>query len=321
MSDPFTTPADASWQELLDEIVLAYSERRQVIGQDAYVAADDKDVQAASYWTTLQAWLETYCVSFIDHDNGPLVGAGDEFLYFTLDNWRAAAGLHANGFRRKYGPKEALVEAYGQMQAGDAIGPWIFEDLQKGFAALKDTLKDATFSGTKKTYAENGGIYFPGGSDLAHLIPLCEAGYAAASPVATTELQVFSRKFYFYTPPDWFDVTLTRCMGNVIASDIPTIVPHAYSLYLLAQKHLESVPVGGTGSEGEFNTMGDFTASDGVYSLVSSGAESSDASHSWAVGSTVQPSWCNTPPYKWVGAKGYDVTDKKYLLKWNFTNA
>lgn len=137
MSDPFTTPADGSWQELLDEIVLAYSERRQVLGQSAYVAADDKDVQAASYWTTMQAWLETNCVSFIDHDNGPLTDGQDDFLYFDIDTWRAAAGLNANGFRRKYGPKESLVEAYGQMQAGDAIGPWIFEDLQKGLGALK----------------------------------------------------------------------------------------------------------------------------------------------------------------------------------------
>lgn len=133
MSAPFTTPSGVMWQMLLNEITMAYSERRQAIRQAAYVPKE-RLIQLAAYWADLQDWLETYCTSFIDHANGPLTDAGDEFLYFTLDNWRAAAGIHQNGFRRKYGPK--LVEDYGQMQPGDAIGGWIFEDLQRGFGAL-----------------------------------------------------------------------------------------------------------------------------------------------------------------------------------------
>jgi hypothetical protein len=137
MSEPFTNPADASWQDLLDEITLAYSERRQVLGQSEYVATDDKDVQAASYWTTLQGWLESNYTFFIDHINGPLDPTGTFFLFFTLATWRDTAGLNASGFTRKYGPKESLITDYGQMQEGDAIGPWIFDELQKGFGALK----------------------------------------------------------------------------------------------------------------------------------------------------------------------------------------
>jgi len=139
MSQPFTNPTGATWQTLLNEITLAYSERRQAIGLSAYTPTVNRDVQKAAYWSDLQVWLEIYCTLFIDFDNGPLTDAEDDYLFWTVDNWRAAAGIHQNGFRRKYGPKEALVTAFGQMQSGDAIGPWIFEDLQKGFGALRWT--------------------------------------------------------------------------------------------------------------------------------------------------------------------------------------
>lgn len=137
MSTPFTAPAGATWQSLLNETTLAYSERRQAIGQAAYTPTAETNVQSSAYWRILQEWLETNCTSFIDHVNGPLNDAGNGFLLFTRDSWRAAAGLNANGFRRKYGPKESLTTDYGQMYSGDVIGPWIFEDLQKGFGALK----------------------------------------------------------------------------------------------------------------------------------------------------------------------------------------
>jgi len=161
MSVAFTSPAGQTWQALLagntpwlNELTLAYSERRQAISQSAYTPAAGKDVQAASYWTALQNWLETNCTSFIDHVNGPLNPAGTAFLYFTLATWRATAGLNTSGFRRSADWDPAADDwtdivtpdpmftvagggGFGQMQAGDTIGPWIFEDLQKGFGALK----------------------------------------------------------------------------------------------------------------------------------------------------------------------------------------
>jgi len=151
MSTPFTSPANATWQALLDELVLAYSERRQALSQSAYTAADDRDVQAASYWTTLQGWIETNCLSFIDHVSGPLTGDNTAFLYFTLATFRAAAGLHADGFRRS---TDGSSFSYGQMQPGDIIGPWIFEDLQKAFSVLRWRLLTFTtpsFTGYKRS--------------------------------------------------------------------------------------------------------------------------------------------------------------------------
>ena len=86
------------------------------------------------YVASLQQELETLAPIYIDHDNGPLTDAGNAFLHFTLDNWRATAGLNVSGFRRS---TDGTTFYYGQMQAGDIIGSWIFEDLQKGVGALK----------------------------------------------------------------------------------------------------------------------------------------------------------------------------------------
>ena len=93
------------------------------------------EVQGVTYWTELQAWLESYCASFIDHISGPLNVGQTGFLFWTLANWRTEAGLNATGFRRS--TDNGATFSYGQMQRGDHIGPWIFEDLQKGFSALR----------------------------------------------------------------------------------------------------------------------------------------------------------------------------------------
>jgi hypothetical protein len=138
MPTPFTPAADATWQTLLDELTLAYSERRQSIGQAAYTPADGRDVQAASYWTVIQQWIETNCISFIDHINGPINEAGNGFRYWTFEALLSNIGIAGDGFRRATAWDGSTEPAwsYGQMQAGDIIGPWIFSDLQAAFSHL-----------------------------------------------------------------------------------------------------------------------------------------------------------------------------------------
>jgi hypothetical protein len=135
MSTAFTNPTTQSWQTLLSELTLAYSERRQSLGQSVYTPTAAKNVQSAAYWAGLQSWLESNCTSFIDHVSGPLNAGGTDFLYFTPATWRSAAGLNASGFRRS--TDHGASFSYGNMVQGDYIDSWIFEDLQKGFAALK----------------------------------------------------------------------------------------------------------------------------------------------------------------------------------------
>lgn len=139
MSTPFTSPySEAGLQDLLDEIVLAYSERRQAIGQTAYTPEDDRDIQDKDYWRGLQNWIEGNCPNFVNHVNGPLDAVSGMPLFFTLQTFRAASGLHADGFRRAtaWDGVDDPIWAYGQMQAGDIIGPWIIEDLQKAFSVM-----------------------------------------------------------------------------------------------------------------------------------------------------------------------------------------
>jgi hypothetical protein len=150
MSSAFTPiSAGLDWHNLvfLNELILAYSERRQAIGQSAGAPLDGgADVHAMSFWKNMQEWLEANCTSFVD--DGVAIEGAAAVTMFTLATWRAAAGLDEDGFRRAtaWTPDLATPDwtldpdfSAGVMQAGDIIGPWILNDLQKGFSALKWT--------------------------------------------------------------------------------------------------------------------------------------------------------------------------------------
>lgn len=153
MSAPFTSlslPLDWSACAFLNELQGAYSERRQALGQSA--AADiaaGEDVQALNGtggafpgirgW---QLWLQTYCTSFVNHTS-TIAGAASVPM-FTLADWRSVATLHADGFRRAttwpadWTDPADPAYSHGLMQAGDILdGPWIWQDLQRAFGALR----------------------------------------------------------------------------------------------------------------------------------------------------------------------------------------
>jgi len=142
MSKAFTAPAGATWQTLLDELYVSFIERNMGWTRSAL-----KNVQPFSYWAGKQKSLDINCTRFVDYVNGPYDEAGRNFIFFTLETWRAAADLI--GFRRSV---DGSSFSYGYMQAGDAIGPWIFEDLQKGISVLH--YKKTRVIAEKETYAE-----------------------------------------------------------------------------------------------------------------------------------------------------------------------
>jgi hypothetical protein len=117
------------------------------------------DVQAVGYWSKIQAAVQGIAQTFVNHISGPLNPTGTEFFLFTLEAWRSVAGLHPFGFRRatEWNPSindwtDILTPdsmftpegggGFGVMQAGDIIGPWIFEDLQKGLGAMRWNLAE-----------------------------------------------------------------------------------------------------------------------------------------------------------------------------------
>jgi len=132
--------------DLLNELWSAYSERRLALGIAAATAwAIGQDVQPQSTWAGIQTWIETNSTSFVDHAQA-VSGHYNNFAdipMFTLATFRAAAGLNAAGFRRS---TSTGATAYGIMQVGDEIGPWVFQELQAALSALKWTFAGACMS-------------------------------------------------------------------------------------------------------------------------------------------------------------------------------
>ncbi len=142
MSTPFTPVA--SWDHAQDrargnELVLAYSERRQALGQSAIsLLTEGANAQDPTLWRAIQEWIDANYTSFVDHVSGPLTPAKDGLLFWTSATFPAAAGLHADGWRRatEWDGVNDPAWSYGTIQSGDIRGPWVFEDLQKAFSML-----------------------------------------------------------------------------------------------------------------------------------------------------------------------------------------
>ena len=326
MSIAFTPVED--WanqtQDLIgfNELVLAYSERRQTLGQSAVdpltagVSGFDKTLCLA-----MQEWCEANCTSFIDHVSGPFNAGSTDFLYFTLATWRAAAGLHADGFRRRVEPGDA--DSYGTIEVGDARGDWCFEDLQRGFSALRWVVR----LGTAGEGLQQNGYYKAPVADmtLAEQKAICEANYTGDSPVFYAgELEIYStiREWaHFYIGArrvTLYELALTAVSTEMIMQNIPTIVPHAWSLYFLTTIR----PYTPYNNNLEFDTLGQFTAEKDKWSEVNSGGDSSSSSHTLSYGSLGMPTWGTTPSYppNDVTRRGFAVDSFMFVLKWNFTN-
>lgn len=184
-SAPFTTISngdDLQALSLLNELQLAYSERRQAIGQSAADLLEaGQDLQAVSLWSGWQDWVEDNVASWLDYE----AGSGGDFTglaslpVLDLARLRTLAGLPEDGFRRVPGDdwpedwtdNEDPAFEYGPCESGDIIGPWLWVDLQRAFSALRWT-----------TYCARAWItaYPPGATrDVTTTNASCSAAYAA----------------------------------------------------------------------------------------------------------------------------------------------
>lgn len=132
----------------LNQIINAYSERRQALGQSAIAALPaNTDIQLSDWYgwfNIMQYWCENNYDDFVNHD-AIIVGQGSVSM-FTLTTWRSEADI-AYGFRRVQGatwPADWTnysdpAFTYGLYQQGDIFGPWLFVDLQNALKALKKT--------------------------------------------------------------------------------------------------------------------------------------------------------------------------------------
>jgi hypothetical protein len=164
----------SGWKHLQDtkaanEIVLAYSERRQCVGDSAIdPLGKGVNAQDTAFWRGMQTWVtqqagrtsgENRWLNYEDEEQldglQPSGDWTDDLPYMTLVDFKTLTGLTGGddtgagatvGWRRatSYDPaindwtdyNDPMYE-YGPIQAGDIRGPWIFEDLQKAFDALR----------------------------------------------------------------------------------------------------------------------------------------------------------------------------------------
>lgn len=323
MTAPFTAVDD--WSSLQDtacanEIISAYNERRQARGQSTTALLSPGDnAQDTAFWRGLQEWIEGDCVAWIDHVAGPINEAGDGLRYWTLAGFRAAAGLHPDGFRRS---TDGATFSHGPIQSGDIRGPWIFEDLQAALSALKWTAAEMAWdSGSILQGIYTLGWYLDGPYwDIVK--PAVEAAYDAAVPSEPGNPLAYSRLLidtnYPFRP--WRsqgEMKRGKARPKAVA---PSSVTHKYSIYVVGSK----IPhPNHPFDESMYDDNGD-----GISEGISFLSETGDMSETeWVgdeIGGVARPAWCDEPPMPpdWTGyaenIKGYQA-GLLGVLKWAFT--
>lgn len=313
MSTPFTTCTNAidflQHPDRMNEVQLAYSERRQALGQSSQSPlATNTDVQAASLFSSWQSWIESNCTSFIDHVNGPLNGDSTDFLYFTLATFRAAAGLNADGFRRTTDLENWL---YGTAQGDDYAGCWLIEDIHKTFSTLKWTGKNITWDNNGEDNREYGWGRSDcwGGVQWELAQSRAETDYEDSDPTSLNSSPRYNSSGWYNAgvPYDYFSASLEHIFSYAISSGMPALLKRGI-LYL----------------------QGNFSCSEGSYeNLPADGSLAESGNFSETIDADSTPIkfgslgsqgiyWCVRPEPS--ASCGCGVTGG-FILKWNFTNS
>ena len=150
----WTTNPDWAAIANINAFIGAVRERQSALddAQTPALANVGDDVQLASLWAGLQQWVEDNYAAFVQsHDAGVKRATTyhddkDHDAYATLAALLTAAGAGAANWRRyTTHPDDGGSDLGGQMQAGDIIGPWVFEDLQKALNAMVWTQNSITY--------------------------------------------------------------------------------------------------------------------------------------------------------------------------------
>ena len=225
---------------LLDEIYLASKERFDLVLGEGLVDMfffKGNTLQGdcgfgMSIWGLIQYLLLISVSDYVDYINGPLNGDQSNFLHFDFDTFCSAAGLNPAGFRRvrEWDGISAPTYEYGATQVGDIIGPWIFEDIQKGLSALRWTSE--IVSGLTSSRSAGGGSLF----SCEHARDTQASTWAISNwsgDVASS--RIYSFLIWLNDGPYWsFDANRNR--GKAKISGLFTGVPHTADVYLLPQQ-------------------------------------------------------------------------------------
>ncbi|MFA5155753.1 MAG: hypothetical protein WC453_05030 [Patescibacteria group bacterium] len=293
--------------DFVNEIAGAYSERRQVLGDSAFADfTAGYDMSDHDLWVGIQQWMETNCVSFIDYDETIVGTQGPTML--TLAAMRSKAGLHADGFRRARewpedwtDPNDPAYE-HGVMQMGDIIGPWIFDDLQKAFDALRWTVYGIGGVGISWSAEGETNYAYYGVSGFTDWVTTTASGTTMFNSFPTTGVSNYQPIAYtwaYYYESGGFNHYigfLVRRYAYGKYADIPTHIKHSLDFYAYARAPFYGNWVRPTDA---FNENGDGYTWD-IWNLIESKAESDDSeflsvNQVGNTGLTPAPAWCNEP--------------------------
>lgn len=329
MAWTITNWANADWSDvdILNEFVDAINERDSARGGAGNLAStisagdDAQAVGNSPVFENMRAWqvaiesmYNTYFI--VSHDAGTPRGAGywDNkaaiLKYASLTELFSAAGLSPQTGWRRYTthPDETGSVAYGQIVAGDIIGPWIFEDLQKVLNVLVHT--DSVDSAS----LINGDTYSTGtGDDFDWETAKTEAEGNWARSGDVDEFYAHSRAEWIGSPSFIYQVRMDRSSGEVQLTGVWNDVTRDVDWYFRGAKYVTWDAQGDDVIEDKYSLwLTDAPATNST--TVVSSTEIGDAS--------VMPDWCAQPNGGATGL-GYaqsGANDHARVFRWNVTN-
>lgn len=307
-----------------NEIQSAMSERMlAALSQPLSPLTENNYCQSVYLYSNWQTYLETFCLNYIDHINGPLAADKKDFLKFTLATWRTAAGLNPAGFTRYN--TNGSVKGYGIAQLNDAICPPLLSEIQRGISALKWSI------GGGYNYNTTAANAWPSSDSMEWRA----AYYADTAPWTTLKAEAES----LYNAGEQYEYgyiiggmtngnNYSAIIGAGFAIDAYIPLATVFPMTAIADGYIypEKItynsawasPLSEYYANGDGYTENEFTQiSTGTYAANSNKAPIGSYGHSIAS----KPAWCNTPTSDARQQKGWLARTTFSLFKWNFTNA
>ena len=222
----FTAIVDGlDWTDtgFLTELWLSYAEREAVYdrtwsAKTNVVAGEDAQalkVADGMGWSNLQEYVEVLVPNYVDHT--AVITNLLTIPMFTVTNWRSVAGVYTGGYRRAthYDPANddwtdladpmytaAQTGGFGIARSGDIIGPWIFDDLQKGLSALKWTTAEGGTTTNDQFIGNVQGVLDASCATASadHLSKWAATNWTDAATDSKTIYEAWGQRRYFADP-------------------------------------------------------------------------------------------------------------------------
>jgi hypothetical protein len=270
------------------------------------------DVQAAAWIASMQEAVEGYLTRFVVyHPPGYYEGGSLPVVYADLAELFSTAGLATSTWRAyTTHPDDAGVDQARGIQAGDIIGPWLFEDLQKVLNVMV------------LTYIDSGGLGYEAEGKIGDFLSPSPGGtWAAAKTGAeadydaytdTPETHASHGSTGYNTPLDAYYANISRVRERTTASALSTEFAHAVEFYAVGLPQ----PLGGV-----YADNGDAVHPEayGLWLLNTSAATTdADVTSDWLGSVGAYPPWCPEPGMAEQVGLGWAAFITAAVVRWEF---